>query len=451
MNWLGIQPLAQVVAEHTLNSVAGGFLIAALAWLVLRILGRQTSGTRFAVWFSALIAIAVVPFLPSFTHTGMLTHAAHAELTLPGSWAIAIFAFWIFCGMLAAAPMLVGFWNLRRLRNGGTVLTPTKMHPVLRETLAQCGSVRPVTVCSSPAVKVPTAMGFFKPRILIPAWALRDLPIEELKVILLHELAHFRRWDDWTNLAQKIVRALFFFHPAVWWIEKRLSLEREIACDDAVVAETGNPRAYAECLVSLAEKSFIQRGLIMAQAAISRASETSIRVALILDPSRPQARLSSKSVWGLTTALAGTCLILLPNTPRLISFDNSAPAPGFAAASSIPQTAARIVPVTMRSGIEPVGGTGARKNKVLATPAVYHSSERRNVPRVISATPDRPPSAVSVRMALGQGPAPEVVIVMQRSGFDERGSVVWSVRVWRVTLVTPKRDTVHQLTVASKT
>jgi len=65
---------------------------------------------------------------------------------------------------------------------------------------------------------------------------------------LLHEFAHLGRWDDWTNLAQKLVRTIFFFHPAVWWIEKRLSLEREMACDDVVLAETQNPRAYAECL-----------------------------------------------------------------------------------------------------------------------------------------------------------------------------------------------------------
>jgi beta-lactamase regulating signal transducer with metallopeptidase domain len=71
----------------------------------------------------------------------------------------------------------------------------------------------------------------------------------------LHELAHLRRYDDWTNLAQKLVKALFFFHPAVWWIEKQVSLEREMACDDAVLAETASPRAYAECLAHLAEKT----------------------------------------------------------------------------------------------------------------------------------------------------------------------------------------------------
>jgi hypothetical protein len=287
-----------------------------------------------------------------------------------------------------------------------------------------------------------------KPRILIPDWAWRDLHVEELKVILLHELAHFRRWDDWTNLAQKLVRALFFFHPAVWWIEKRLSLEREIACDDAVLAKTGNPRAYAECLVSLAEKSFIQRGLIMAQAAISRASETSIRLALILDPSRAQSGLASKSALGFMAALAGACLILLPNTPRLIAFENSAPARSFATAGLIPQAGARVVPVTMRSGVEAAGET--RANRALANPAVYRSSRHRIAPSAISIAPRQSPSAVPVRMAAKQNSAPAVVIVMQRTGFDQRGSFVWSVQVFRLTLVIPNGNTVHEGIAASK-
>ena len=65
---------------------------------------------------------------------------------------------------------------------------------------------------------------------------MQELSTLELNAILLHELAHLRRRDDWTNLIQKIVGALLFFHPAVWWIEKKLALEREMACDDLVLA-----------------------------------------------------------------------------------------------------------------------------------------------------------------------------------------------------------------------
>ena len=122
-------------------------------------------------------------------------------------------------------------------------------------------------------------IGFVNPAVVIPRWLLQELSPSELQQILLHELAHLQRWDDWTNLAQKILKALLFFHPAAWWIEKQLSLEREMACDDAVVAETANPRAYAECLTHLAEKSFVRRSLALAQAALGRIRQTSLRVA----------------------------------------------------------------------------------------------------------------------------------------------------------------------------
>ena len=109
---------------------------------------------------------------------------------------------------------------------------------------------------------------------MIPDWALIELSSSELNQVVLHELAHLRRWDDWTNLAQQIIRALLFFHPAVWWIGKKAELEREMACDDAVLAETESPRAYAECLAHLAERSFVQRSLALAQAAIGRFHQT---------------------------------------------------------------------------------------------------------------------------------------------------------------------------------
>ena len=116
-------------------------------------------------------------------------------------------------------------------------------------------------MCTSESLRVPTAIGFIKPLVVIPAWAMRELSAVELNAILLHELAHLRRWDDWTNLIQKIVGALLFFHPAVWWIEKKLSLEREMACDDLVLVKAGQrPKVYAECLVSLAEKSLLRKG-----------------------------------------------------------------------------------------------------------------------------------------------------------------------------------------------
>ena len=114
---------------------------------------------------------------------------------------------------------------------------------------------------------------------------------------------------------------MFFFHPAVWWIENRLSVEREMACDDIVVAQTGNPMGYASCLVSLLERGLAQRGWAMAQAIVHRAREASDRLTQILDKNRPPAAGVSKPALGMVGVFALICVVMAPQTPQLVAFD----------------------------------------------------------------------------------------------------------------------------------
>jgi hypothetical protein len=179
-----------------------------------------------------------------------------------------------------------------------------------------------VKLCVSSDVAVPAAIGFFRPAIIFPAWLLPQLSPEEIEVILLHELAHLRRWDDWTNLAQKIVKTVFFFHPAVWWIENRLTLEREMACDDIVLAQTASPKAYASSLISFVEKLQNARGLALAQALVSRMRHMSLRVAQILDAKRPNRTRLWKPVLGLSAGLFALVFGAAPYAPRLVTFQN---------------------------------------------------------------------------------------------------------------------------------
>jgi Zn-dependent protease with chaperone function len=218
------------------------------------------------------------------------------------------------------------------------------LDPRLQETLARSQSPRPVSLCTSDRVHVPTAIGLVKPAVVLPRWVMQELSPDELNQILLHELAHLRRWDDWTNLAQKVVKALFFFHPAVWWIEKRVSLEREMACDDAVLAETASPRAYAECLAHLAEKTLIQRSVALAQAALGRIRHTSLRVAQILDANRPAVTSSNSKTSGawkpavsLVAGFAVICVLGISRAPKLVAFrDVDARAVADATVASMP-------------------------------------------------------------------------------------------------------------------
>lgn len=265
MNWLGFHgmsqasalTMAQVSVERILNALPEGLLIALFAWVLLRVLRKQNSGTRFAVWFVALLMVAALPLLGigsagKVPAPGMTWGHLHLAITIPGSWAICVFAAWALGVLVAMARLVAGLWQLRQLRRGCTAVAAVELDPAVRKTVELLGTAsKPVTIATSEKVRVPSAIGFWNRTIVLPSWTLRELPTEDINVILLHESAHLRRGDDWTNLIQKIVRAVFFFHPAVWWIESRLSVEREMACDDAVLAETSNPHGYANCLVSI--------------------------------------------------------------------------------------------------------------------------------------------------------------------------------------------------------
>ena len=323
---LGLHAIAEFSTLRILGSLIEGSVIAGSGALILRTTSRQNAAARFAVWFSTLIAIAGLPLIIAWTPHRIISETlTHPAVTVPESWALYLFGTWALiagCSLLGVARAV---WHLRVLRKSCTPIDPEELEPVLQGTLLRYQMKRPVQLCTSEQIRVPTAIGLMEPAVVIPGWVLQELSASELNQILLHELAHLRRRDDWTNLIQQVVRALFFFHPAVWWIEKKIALEREIACDDAVLAETDSPRAYAECLAHLAQRSFVHRSLALAQAALGRMRQTSLRVAEILDVNRPKRSSGAcKPAVSLVAGFAIACAVLTARAPRLVGFQSNA-------------------------------------------------------------------------------------------------------------------------------
>jgi hypothetical protein len=326
-----LHALAQLLASRMVDSLAWGTVVVLFAAMVLRVT-RQNAGTRFAVWFAALLAIGLVPWIAGGRRPSEvipISPAGRAAITLPDQWALylcgawAVFAGWFAVGIGRAVRYL------RVLRRGCNEVDPAAVDPMLRETIERHGANRRVAVCTSDEIDVPMALGLLKPAIVLPGWVMSELPVSEVNQILLHELAHLRRWDDWTNFIQQAVKAVFFFHPAVWWIERKVALEREMACDDAVLAEIASPRAYAECLAHLAEKSFLQKGLALAQAALGTVRHTSLRVAEILSVKRDGARSRSwKPAVSVVAGFAVACGVWSARVPKLIGFSDHATAHG---------------------------------------------------------------------------------------------------------------------------
>jgi beta-lactamase regulating signal transducer with metallopeptidase domain len=383
-----LNAIAQSSALQIVDCLVGGTLIAIFAALVLSVAGRKTSDTRFAVWFAALLAIAALPlFGGSWSHAGSIpaTNASRSAITLPSSWALYVFEAWAAIAVCSLIQVGRGFWHLRVLRKSCIPVDPAVLHPQLQKTLMS-RATRHVVVCTSGEVRVPTAIGFVRPAIVVPAWVMQELSSDELNQILLHELAHLRRWDDWTNLAQKVVKALFFFHPAVWWIEKRVSLEREMACDDAVIAETASPRAYAECLAHLAEKTLLQRSVALAQAALGKVRQTSLRVAQILDMNRTtRTGRGRKGAVSLVAGFAMVCVLSISRAPRLIAFRDKEPT--FVARSTIASSTASstIATFSLNSGSAHVSTTA----DVRASKAAFQPQPVRAVPTSLNAQADR--------------------------------------------------------------
>jgi len=461
-----LNAIAQASTVQIVDCLVQGALIAIFTGSLLGLIRRQNSVTRFAVWFSALMAIAILPLVANSlgTHAAPspLAIAVRPAITLPGTWALYLFGAWMAIATLQLTGVGRGLWHLYKLRKSCVAIDPATLDPVLQNTLARNQSPRQIALCTSDLTTVPTALGLVKPAIVIPAWVMQELSPNELNQILLHEMAHLRRWDDWTNLAQKLVKALFFFHPAVWWIEKKVSLEREMACDDAVLAETASPRAYAECLAHLAEKTLIQRSIAFAQAALGKLHQTSLRVAQILDADRPTGNGRSwKPAVALVGAFALVCVLGIARAPRLIAFSDSqaspVAAPAMADSSVDPwrgnsSTSMPIVNVSAKLAPQRKPRLTHAKVTTLAT---HRKSGAPEAAPTMQSAPAEQRAASLVHLTSANAPqlafTETLFVVVEGSQSDPSAQPVFQIQMWRVVVLHPVVDPESNRIPAKKT
>lgn len=290
-----------------LNGVAVGTVLAAAVWLWLRFTPRLNAATRYALWLAALAAVLALPFLMAqmWPAAVVLTPAAaepdgvRLVLPAPGAWFRWALAAWAVVSLVLLARIAWSAAALSRLKR--------RARPVGEPWAAQFESLRAehaggrrVRLGVLSEVRSPMAAGLFHPVILVPESLVERLSEEEFRQVLVHELAHIRRWDDWTCVAQNVAEAAFFFHPAVHWISRRLNLEREIACDDWVVSATGAARPYAACLTKLIEFGRLARAPQLAPGAAARKPQISRRIESLLSRRR-----ASSPRYSLVGALAG--------------------------------------------------------------------------------------------------------------------------------------------------
>lgn len=146
-----------------------------------------------------------------------------------------------------------GFVLLQRERGRKSSVLEDRLLEIGYTLQDQLGIDRAIEFCESVYLQAPAVIGWFRPIIYLPATALTGLSEEQLRLVIAHELAHIQRFDSFVNLFQVCVETLLFYHPAVWWLNRRIRAEREHCCDEIAVALCGNAVEYARALTLMEE------------------------------------------------------------------------------------------------------------------------------------------------------------------------------------------------------
>jgi len=192
--------------------------------------------------------------LPHWSAHAALIAFAAATSSFAGQLGAVLIFTWAVVAFVLLVALVRDYAALRRLKRSAVPLQRISL-----ERVPRCAGGRRVRICTSEQVRVPCAAGFLHPMVLLPHALVDGLADEDLLRIILHEIGHLQRFDDWLHAAERVLRAIFFFQPALWYVGSRIAFERELACDDRVLAQTGEPLRYAECLTNIVERHILGR------------------------------------------------------------------------------------------------------------------------------------------------------------------------------------------------
>jgi len=451
-------------------------LLAGVAWLVLRSVRSMNATTRHAVLASALLASLILPvvtvaltfeaagaspiaistqiaqrLLPpnpvkhvaKIVATGSATGSAHAipqtqaqtpagqpafervRFVLPRLLVLALVGVWLIGALFVLSRLIVSLVHLERLKRDALPLPVEYRQRLDRWTGAAKGS-RDVRLCRSSEIAIPIAVGLFDAMILVPEQLVEELAPQDVDRILLHELAHLRRADDWFNALERIAQALLFFNPGVQWIVRQLDLEREVACDDWVLAQTNEPLPYASCLAKVAEVTMWPYQAMAAPGAFVTRKSMSIRIERLLAVHRDvRIRLSYGPVGSAVVALIALCIGAAYVAPSIAYPIAAAIAPVRTAkpASVVPSIAKSApAPVSSAAPVAPWPETHVEGAFHTARPATaWHAPSAPHAHTAVHTDFN-----MSTRFATGWSPKPSTIVadsVARASYIDELAGV----------------------------
>jgi beta-lactamase regulating signal transducer with metallopeptidase domain len=208
--------------------------------------------------------------------------------------------------VLSLVPLGVGLWQLAVLHRSSPIICDPRWLALLDELRRQLAVRRGVELRQCEAAIAPLTWGALRPVLLVPAEA-GNWPDERRRLVLLHELAHVRRWDWLTQLVAHFACALYWFNPLVWLAARQMRIERERACDDLVLATGARASDYAQELLALAAGLSHSQLSPLVAVQMARRGVLEDRLHGILDSRRNRAALTTAAVC-LGAALAAAVL-----------------------------------------------------------------------------------------------------------------------------------------------
>src|SRR5256714_11073553 len=258
----------------------------------------------------------------------------------------------------------------------------------------EVGLTRQVRLLQAKGAAMPMTWGIRRPAILLPADA-DTWSAEGRRDVLLHELAHVKRHDFFTQLIARIACAVYWFHPLVWLAATRLRGERERACDDHVLRAGADPSVYATHLLEIARDLRAARATVFASVAMARPAQLATRLLDVLDTRRRRDTLSARLAVPAWIAAIAVVVPLAVAAPRV-----AAPAPATRSIDTIPPLPAPVLRARHTPVVSAVAGKTAPAgpsqdttggNAPIARPQNENPGGRRPPPHPLGPRPRPPP------------------------------------------------------------
>ena len=292
--------------------------------------------------------------------------------TVPAAgWSTLSLAIWGVGAAAFAAWSLAGIWNTRRLVAQATPVTAREWLDPLHDACARLDIRRPVRLLQSDCVAMPMTWGWRRPVVLLPATAC-GWQSARRTVVLRHELAHVKRADVVTQLLAQWACVVYWFNPVVWLAAFRLRVEREQACDDAVLGLGTRASDYANHLLDIARECHAPGLTASAAVAMARRSQLEFRLRAILDPTVRRAAERSTAVLA-AVVLTGALLAVSAVTPVTETFAEPTVQGGLGAnaTGSVPGSAAGAEPPAAVISAPPVASAGASPAQAEPAPEAW--------------------------------------------------------------------------------